>query len=140
MEKFEGLTIAQLDAKRDELKAEGFNETEAIEVVEVGKYKGLPVSIGTGKTKSASFSVITFERTAKSGETLQLMFSGCKFNIKNLSTSKEYSEILVKVDDLIRATYTNPVNLNKEAQISATSYKDNAGRDKTALKVTSIQK
>lgn len=142
MEKFEGLTIEQLIAKRKEVESAGFAETQTIENVEVGKLSGLPQTMETKvngkKVRNASFSLITFERTDKNGKIVKLFFEACAFNLKHLSTGKSYDNVNVKVTEELKEKYSQPENLTKEAMLESVPYTDGSGRKRTIVKLESI--
>lgn len=141
MEKLENLTIEQLAAARKDAENEGFTETQTIESVEIGKLSGTPVIVkGKNNSKSASFTLIKFDRTNKQGETIKLFFEACKFNMKHLTTGKSYNDVNVKVTDELKAKYAKPENLSKEAMLESVAYKDGQGRERTIVKLLSIAK
>ena len=144
MEKFENLTLSQADEKANELKSNGYQETQTIENVPLGSCSGSIIlnTIGKGKqaVKSPSISVITFERDNKQGETLKLMFTAVMLNVLHISTGKSYNDIAVKVTDELREAISKPDNYTKELLLESVAYTDSQKRQRSILKFDSISK
>jgi len=134
MEKFENLTLEQLNAKEAEFAQSGIREAQTIVSVEPGKLEGSPViiTIGRGKDsrKTVSFFAIQYERKGE-----KRYFKGANFDAKHLSSGKQYSNLTVGINDDDKERLSNPANLAKSYILSAESYTTSDNRKVTTVKM-----
>jgi hypothetical protein len=136
MKKIENLSLEELEKARDKAKNDGYIEITPSEQIELGVYSGLPAIVKTNNQRHPAYTLIQFEKINKSGEFEKLFYEACKFNIKNLSTGRSHSEVVVKTPSELKIKYSKPENLTKEVLFEAV--KDEDGR--TVVKLISIAK
>ena len=130
MEKFENLTVEQLNAKEAEMQKNGFVEAQAIVTVEPGTLDGQPVIVKKGDTKSANFFIISYLRNKENR-----YFKGAYFNAKHLSNGKTYNSLTVGLTDEDKVTLSESANLLKSYELRADRYTNSEGRNTTTVKM-----
>ena len=130
MEKFENLTVEQLNAKEAELSSNGFVQAQTIATVEPGNLDGKPEIISKGEKQSANFFIICYERKGE-----QKYFKGAYFDAKHLSNGKNYSHLTVGMDDQQKERFAKAENLGKSYDLKAESYTTSDNRKVTTVKL-----
>lgn len=132
MAKFENLTESEANAKVNELISSGYKETVRSETAPAGKYVGNPnlvirtVQKIVNKVKQSievqelSYQVVTFTRSDKNGEDLNLFFKAISFDCTNIDSAKVYKEILIKATDELLSAYSIASNLSKSSMMECT--------------------